>query len=96
MEKFTIEVGQMYGLKDIPESHRELFLGCYHSGQCDEDVKVASKYFAVDDPDGLRNYLKEFGAWDAEELADDEANLRRMLWTASADLQERGDFYLGT
>lgn len=95
MDKFTFQVGHSYTLEDIPESHRELFKGCYHTGRCDEDVEIAAKYFAVDNPSGVRNYLQEFGAWDKEELADDNANLQRLLWTMAADIDERGEAYIG-
>jgi hypothetical protein len=33
--------------------------------------------------------LKEYGAWDAEELADHEQNLQRILWLASGDITEQ-------
>jgi hypothetical protein len=33
-------------------------------------------------------HLKEFGAWDAEELADEAENKRRLLWTAACSAQE--------
>lgn len=39
-------------------------------------------------PDAIRAELKECGAWDAEELADDEANRRRILWVAAWNVAE--------
>jgi hypothetical protein len=32
--------------------------------------------------------LKEYGAWDAAELSDHEANLTRLLWCACCDIAE--------
>lgn len=95
MKVFTFEVGQSYTLADIPDSHRDLLMSCHHSGACDSDVQSAATLFAVDDPDGLRRYLREFGAWDADELADDPANLQRLIWLGAGDIQERGEMYIG-
>lgn len=39
-------------------------------------------------PDRIREELQEYGAWDAEELADDEANWRRLLWCAAWNIAE--------
>lgn len=39
-------------------------------------------------PDAIRAELKEYGAWDAEELADDEANRRRIVWIAAHNIAE--------
>ena len=40
------------------------------------------------DREKLRRELKEFGAWDQEELADDDRNVIRMVWCAACDLKE--------
>lgn len=40
--------------------------------------------------DQIRAHLKELGAWDDSELADDEANLRRLVWTVANDIAEGG------
>lgn len=39
-------------------------------------------------PDAIRAELKEYGAWDADELADDEANRRRIVWCAAWNIAE--------
>lgn len=39
-------------------------------------------------PDAIRAELQEYGAWDAEELADDEANRRRIVWCAAHNIAE--------
>ena len=36
----------------------------------------------------VRNELRECGAWDTEELADDDANFERMIWMFSNDIRE--------
>lgn len=65
-----------------------------HQGRCDDDVEalsreldIASQLAAVD-PDVLRRELKEYGAWDATELADHDQNLQRLVWLAACDIKE--------
>jgi hypothetical protein len=40
--------------------------------------------------DAVRAELREYGAWDAEELADDGENWRRILWIAATSLADEG------
>lgn len=63
-----------------------------HGGDCSADVDallthpdVAPQLAAID-PAALRDELREYGAWDADELADHVANLRRLVWLAASDL----------
>jgi hypothetical protein len=65
-----------------------------HQGQCDEDVaallrvpEIAAQFDAMD-PDTIRAGLSEYGAWDTLELADDEQNRHRALWSAACDIAE--------
>jgi len=68
--------------------------GASHQGQCDDDVKALSQVPAIARqlrkiaPETLRNELREYGAWDAGELADHEQNLQRLLWLAAGDIVE--------
>ena len=65
-----------------------------HQGQCSEDVlelsKVPSiaKQLAKVNPELLRGELKEYGAWDEEQLSDHDENLQRLLWLAAGDIKE--------
>jgi len=65
-----------------------------HPGPCDLDVRALSakpyiaKQLAAVDPDDLRKELREYGAWDASELADHKQNLQRVLWIACGDITE--------
>ena len=65
-----------------------------HQGHCDGDVaelaKVPriAKQLAAINAETLRAELKEYGAWDADELADHEQNLQRILWLAAGDIVE--------
>ena len=70
-----------------PEAVRD----CSHQGQCDADVECWAPKISRSDrctPEALRAELKEYGAWDAEELADDEQNWRRIVWLAAGNIQE--------
>lgn len=64
---------------------------CSHQGQCDEDVEYwAGKIErpAEITPEKLAAELKEYGAWDSEELADDAANWQRLIWQAACQIKE--------
>lgn len=64
----------------------------YHSGACDLDIAELRTMAHIDNqlkaikPDLLVSELKEYGAWDSEELANHEDNLNRLLWLACGDL----------
>lgn len=63
-------------------------------GKCDsyiEDLRtVPYIYKQLDklDPDLLREELKEYGAWDNEELSDHETNLRRYLFLSCCQIRD--------
>ena len=65
-----------------------------HPGPCDDDVLALSKVPHIAeqldrlDPEDIRDYLWEFGAWDDEELADDAENRLRFLWSVAGEIQE--------
>lgn len=65
-----------------------------HPGPCDDDVEylcnlpeIREQTDAWDD-EKLRCELREFGAWDEEELSDREANVRRLVWSLCCDYVE--------
>lgn len=66
----------------------------YHSGACDLDIQelrqTASirRQLAKVHPTTLLQELQDYGAWDASELQDHNANLNRLLWLACADVTE--------
>jgi hypothetical protein len=65
-----------------------------HPGQCDDDVAALVKHPKIArqlrklDRDKLRAELKEYGAWDDEQLADDAQNLQRIVWIAAGNIVE--------
>lgn len=65
-----------------------------HQGECDDDVRLLSQHPDIKvqldafDPDDIRAALKEYGAYDAEQLADDDQNRQRALWSAACDIRE--------
>jgi hypothetical protein len=69
---------------------------CGHPGLCDADVLDLSQVSAIRrqleriDPALLAEELREWGAWDADELADHAQNLQRILWLACCDIDEAG------
>lgn len=65
-----------------------------HQGECDDDVealvlvpKIARQLKKIA-PDKIRAELRECGAWDKVELADDEQNMRRIVWIAAGNIVE--------
>jgi hypothetical protein len=65
---------------------------CSHAGPCDTDVVQALEDgdIRIDGtPDDIRRELKEYGAWDAEELANDEQNLQRIAWIAAGNIADQ-------
>lgn len=70
-------------------------VGCSHSGRCDDDVAAAkktdylTKQLAEIDPKRLRQELREYGAWNAKDLSDHQANLDRIVWLAAGEIQDR-------
>lgn len=68
--------------------------GCSHAGDCDDDVsEVVKKPYVSKQLDRLgvekiREGLKECGAWDAADLADDCQNRKRAVWLAACDIKE--------
>ena len=65
-----------------------------HSGSCDDDVAALVRVPAIRrqldkiGPDKLAAELKEYGAWDADELSDNAANRERIVWIAAGDIVE--------
>ena len=71
----------------------EVVESCSHPGSCDDDVEAAIKnpdiYAAIAniDPKDLAAELAEYGAWDADELADHDENMCRILWVACGNIK---------
>jgi hypothetical protein len=64
---------------------------CSHQGACDEDVAYWSARIqrpGIITPALLAAELKEYGAWDDEQLADDDDNWQRLIWIAAGNIRE--------
>ena len=73
------------------EMPAEAVRDCSHQGQCDGDVEFwANKIQRPETltPELLAAELKEYGAWDADELSDDAANWQRLIWIAAGNIKE--------
>lgn len=71
--------------------------GASHSGDCEADVnsllelpEIKAQLSRISDAD-LKETLKEYGAWDEEELKDRKANEQRIIWLAAGDIAEQDD-----
>lgn len=65
-----------------------------HSGQCIDDVrellkdrKIIRQLEAIG-PDKIREELEEYGAWNDEELANEQDNKERIVWIAAGNIVE--------
>lgn len=81
-----------YGI-ELNITRNEAHIGS-HSGQCVDDIaylrtipRIRRQLDKID-PEALRKELKEYGAWDENELSDHDANLSRILWIACGDIVE--------
>jgi hypothetical protein len=67
----------------------------YHSGPCDLDIAALlqdpeiSRQLSVFDPAQVAATLKEYGAWNSQDLANHADNLARLLWIACGDLVDQ-------
>jgi hypothetical protein len=80
------------------ELHGDLLdalVDCGAPGQdASEAVAYVLKHYTVTgDKTNCADYLKGFGAWDDEELADHEENLRRLVWLTGCGLREDSEVY---
>ncbi len=70
---------------------------CSHSGDCEDSVlALMDKPYIKNqleriNPEYLKEELKEYGAWDEDELDDFEKNQMRILWLACCDISEQPD-----
>jgi hypothetical protein len=65
-------------LRQLPA---ECIADCSGPGRADDNVAYWLERLSFDGPAWLfRSYLKEFGAWDAADLCDHNANRARILW----------------
>ena len=73
---------------------RDQWESCSGQGRQDDNVaelrRVPSVRKQLDalDPARVAAELREYGAWDAEQLANHDDNLDRLLWIACCDLRE--------
>jgi len=65
-----------------------------HQGQCDADVAALTKHWRIAKQldqigtEPIRDELREYGAWDDEELSDDGQNRHRIVWIAATNINE--------
>ena len=78
---------------DIEMTLREA-QSCTHPGRCDDDVaalirtpKIRRRVAKWADADMIAE-LKEFGAWDDDELSIREDNIARLVWAFAGDIVE--------
>ena len=70
-------------------------LFCSQSGDMEQNVLMTIKKPYLNkqleglNPEKLAKELKDFGAWDNEELKDHQQNIIRWFWSSCCDISER-------
>lgn len=65
-----------------------------HPGPCDDDIEALLKIPAIKkqldkiESAKIRDELKEYGAWNDQELSDDGQNRARILWIACGNIRD--------
>ena len=67
---------------------KETIDDCSHAGACDDDVEFWLTKIDFVFTGSLSEYLRSIGAWEKDELENEEANLSRFLWLVCGDLSE--------
>lgn len=81
--------GDIHGLYFIEDFCEEAIKDCSAQGDCTGSVEYwIEEYDFHPDPDKTRKCLKEYGAWNDDELADDEENRKRLFWIMMGDFDE--------
>ncbi len=67
---------------DVTDGLWEALESCHHQGQCDDDCEAFIEYFGIDftGKETAADYLRPLGAWDEDELQDEDENLLRFVW----------------
>ena len=75
---------------DFPAPVLESLLECGVGGRAADPfvAEFQAAHIVTGNPDDCRAYLKGYGAWESEELADHEANLTRLVWLTAGALWE--------
>ena len=73
----------------LPE---QAVMDCSARGSVDEACDFWVTTLQLEAPSWLlRKHLKGYGCWDARELCDHQANLRRLIWLWACDCREQDD-----
>ena len=66
--------------------------GCDASPYIDDLLRYGDKEIGAQldeiGPDKIREELSEYGAWDADDLADDDENRARIVWIGGGNIRE--------
>lgn len=75
----------------------DMLVICGGSGEQSDNVDaVMDAYQITGEFIDCANYLRQYGAWDDNELNDHAENLKRLTWLAGCDLNENGEIHFTT
>ncbi len=78
---------------DVTDELWEALEACHHQGQCDDDCEAFIQAFEIQftGKETAADYLRPFGAWDEDELQNEDENLLRFVWCLAASNADDGD-----
>lgn len=88
-KNYIIKIGNYYTKRNLPKNFVSV---CYHSGDCEKDVKFFFDRFTLVNPQEIKKYLLSIGI-DAENFTDYEIKLY-IIWIIAGDIAENGFSYL--
>lgn len=94
MKRQTIE----YKLNTEVELPQSLIDSVPLSGPADSSIEEILQFYNIEcDSEELKKFLKNYGAWDSEDLKDHDANIMRLVWLSALDCKEQKTtyFYMG-
>lgn len=81
---------------DVTDELWEALEACSHQGPCDDDCEAfVSTFEIVFLGPACADYLRPLGAWDEEQLKDDDENLLRFAWCLAGSNADHEDLIFG-
>lgn len=86
---------QAYFERFVIELEENDALSGSHPGPYDDDIKallelpyIKAQFDDILKPDDIQDELRDYGAWDDDELANDDDNQERILWIACGNVRD--------
>lgn len=92
--KGPITFHEKYGHLASGSFPADCIAACSASGRVDDSVEYWVQHLGFSPPrDLMERYLREYGAWDDLQMADDHILAERVMWLACCEIREQGEWY---